>query len=79
MNYTTSLTQTYIKILRARGNSTKSYVIIRHVSTTRICGKSDCTPASGFASHADDQHVAIRHFNWNLPSPESTLAYFNAI
>ena len=48
-----------MKILRARGNPTKSYIIVYHASATRICGKSDCTPASGFASHVEDQHVVV--------------------
>ena len=56
-----------MKILRARGNPTKSYIIVYHASTTRICGKSDCTPASGFASHVEDQHVvAVRPFQLKI-------------
>ena len=52
-----------MKILRARGDPTKSYIIVYHASATSICGKSDCTPASGFARHVEHQHaVAVRPF-----------------
>jgi len=56
-----------MKILRSRGDPTKSDIIVYHASTTRICGKSDCTPAGGFASHVEDQHVvAVRPFQLKI-------------